>query len=373
MSLSRLFRADALNDCVPRYIPRRVALCVAVWMLFATAIAAWAVSPRESLRQLCAAADQGNPKALYDLAYLYDIGYDSIPRDSVRSTELYLRAAEAGYLPACNYIGFRMIRGEGGVNDPEQGLEWLRRAAVKGDAKAANNLGWLLMDGSLVERNYEDAAFWFQKSADAGLPVAMSHLGDLYRLGHGVPADTLKAEALYTRAIENGLHDAELKLISMMHESWLETDASEALALARKFISIGAPAAGVSLAEMAASSAENRLRSLSSDAEEMTDETAVGILADADAILADAYSRGYGVGYDHERAMTYFVRSAVLGNRQSRKALSELLEILPDSLTPYYDVAVGICRIARCEAPSEESFSDPAYWTDTDDDVGLIK
>jgi len=320
------------------------------------AYAARADLPHESLRQLCEAAGKGDPKALYNLAYLHDIGFDSIPKDSVRSTELYIRSAEAGYLPAQNYIGFRMIKGEGGIHDPDRGLNWLRRAAVMGDAKAANNLGWLLMDGHLVERNYVDAAYWLGKAADAGLPVAMSQLADLYRYGKGVEPDSVKAVDLYSRAIEGGLRDAELKLLSMQHDSWLRLSPSDALAEAKRYQTLGAPIIAATLAEIASSGAMEALRV------EVPDSDAVSTLADADTMLADAYSRAEGVEYDHDRALWYFVRGAISGNEESCKALSELLEILPDSLDSYYSEAEAIAKLVGKPVPTREEFISPEYW-----------
>lgn len=311
---------------------------------------AYGASPRESLRQLCDAAAAGDPKALYDLAYLYDIGYDSIPRDSAVSTRLYLESAEKGYLPAQNYIGFRLIKGEAVERDPVRGLEWLRQAAVKGDAKAANNLGWLLMDGTLVEQDYTNAAFWLGKAAEAGLPVAMSQLADLYRQGLGVDVDSVRAASLYSQAIEGGLHDAELKLLSMQYDNWRVLSPSEALELARHYNAHGAPVIAVTLLEIASEG-------------DAADSADVATLAEAYTGLAEAYTLAKGVGYDHDRALAYYVRGAVLGSPEAARALAELLEILPDSLEPFYQIAVDTASRHSVHVPSATEFKSPEYWS----------
>ena len=70
-----------------------------------------ATERRMAVRKLAERADSGGAKALYDLAMLYDTGYDSIPVDSARSTALYRLSAERGYAPAQNYLGFATSMG----------------------------------------------------------------------------------------------------------------------------------------------------------------------------------------------------------------------------------------------------------------------
>ena len=80
---------------------------------------------REALRKLRERAEAGDAKALYDLAYLYDTGYDTIPVDSALSSALYRASAEKGYAPARNYLGFRYYNGEGGLRrDIDSALFW---------------------------------------------------------------------------------------------------------------------------------------------------------------------------------------------------------------------------------------------------------
>ena len=88
-------------------------------------------------------AAAGDPKAMYDLAYMHDIGYDTIPVDSARSTALYRMAAQKGYLRAQNYLGFRYFKGEFVNRNVDSALFWLSKAADGGDMSAANNLGYL--------------------------------------------------------------------------------------------------------------------------------------------------------------------------------------------------------------------------------------
>ncbi|MDE6768364.1 MAG: sel1 repeat family protein [Muribaculaceae bacterium] len=308
---------------------------------------------RLAVREVAAKAVAGDPKALYDLAMLHDMGYDSIPVDSVRSTLLYRLSAEAGYAPAQNYLGFRYFNGEAVHQDVDSALYWMAKAAGNGDAKAANNLGYLLANSEKVTRDYPQAIYWLTKAADAGLPAGMSQLADLYRMGHGCTPDTARAEALYTRAIQAGLHDAELKLLAMKGNQWLALSPDSALSLGKYHYSHGAPVIAVTLFENVASYKDNECPP-TSEKEVSTDEvnqTAAQAISSncvvynaatkALALLGDAYSRGLGVEYDHDRSVALFYEAALRGDPSAEFVIAELLDIFPDALdaiTPTQDI-----------------------------------
>ncbi|MDE5882860.1 MAG: sel1 repeat family protein [Muribaculaceae bacterium] len=284
---------------------------------------------RLAVREVAAKAVAGDPKALYDLAMLHDMGYDSIPVDSVRSTLLYRLSAEAGYAPAQNYLGFRYFNGEAVRQDVDSALYWMAKAAGNGDAKAANNLGYLLANSEKVTRDYPQAIYWLTKAADAGLPAGMSQLADLYRMGQGCTPDTARAEALYTRAIQAGLHDAELKLLAMKGNQWLTLSPDSALTLGKYHYSHGAPVIAVTLFENVASYKDNK------------NSVAYNAATKALALLGDAYSRGLGVEYDHDRSVALFYEAALRGDPSAEFVIAELLDIFPDALdaiTPIQDI-----------------------------------
>lgn len=294
---------------------------------------------RLALRQLVARADSGDAKALYDLATLHDVGYDSIPVDSARSTELYLRSAEEGYAPAQNYIGFRFYKGESVERDVKKGLEWMERAAIQGDPKAANNLGWLLLEGEGLTHDAAKAAFWLKRAADAGLPAGQAQYADLLRTGQGVPTDTLKADSLYRLAIEGGLRDAEAKLLSMQRERWRTLSPKEALSLGMYHYAHRAPAIGLTLFgqiekqtdSIPANCAPSDIDSISIHNSTTGEDSLRMVRAHALALLGDAYTRALGVSYDHDLALRYFTEAALLGNPSAQFIIGELLEIFPDT------------------------------------------
>lgn len=245
---------------------------------------------REALRELSALAATGDGEALYKLAYVHDIGYDSIPADTTISTRLYRLSAEAGYAPAQNFLGYRLIKGEGCEANPEEGLKWIEKAAMRGDIKAANNLGTLLAEGTLVERDPDRARYWFGIAADAGLPTAMAQLADMLSSPESDECDFALAAQLYMEAASCGLADARTRLAAMLN---------------RNAPSI--TAAALLLGDL-------------------------DLTADVYRTLADGYSLGSGLPYSYEESLRHYYIASLLGDPISTDTITELLEIHPDAL-----------------------------------------
>lgn len=284
-----------------------------------------AAAPQEAIRDLRKRAESRDPEAMYQLARLYETGYDSIAADSVRSMQLYKKAADAGYPKAQNYYGFLLYQGRGVERDRAKGLHLMEQAAMAGDPTAANNLGFLMLDTEGIEPNYENAAFWLRRAADSGMPQAQSSLADLYREGKGVPVDTLRAVELYDKAISKGLVDAQIKLLDMMEREWSGLNAEESLKLGLKYYTHGGETIGVILFGQAAE--EGNAKAL--------------------ALLGDAFTRARGADYDHDRALQCYALAAEKGDPSAQFILSELLEIFPDALDAL-DPVIGAETIPAC-------------------------
>ena len=286
----------------------------------------------EALSELRMRADSGDGEALYRMAYLTELGYDSIAPASAAATGLYIRSAEAGYVPAQSYAGFLLYHSPD-PTDRERGLSLMRAAADNGDAKAANNLGFLLAypTDAGVAPAYREAQYWLGRAAAEGLPTAQAQLADLLKAGLGSAPDTARAEALYAVAIEGGVADAQLKLLALKMPEWQSLPSDTLMTLGRRFYTHRAPAVGVELFDVVATRDS---------------------LAEAFALLGDAYSRAQGVSYDHERSLHYFLTAALRGNAAAQFVIAELLDIFPDSLE------------GRPELPADasESIHTADYW-----------
>ena len=70
----------------------------------------------------------------------------------------------------------------------------------------------------------------------------------------------------------------------------------------------------------------------------------------ANALLGDAYSKGIGVPYNHQKSIDNFYKAALEGDPSAQFILAELLEIFPD-----------ILKNTTTEH-LEEEFYLPSYW-----------
>lgn len=337
----------------------------AVLMLLAVMVASmFAATPegRRAFRQFERRAENGDAEAQYRLATVLETGWDSVPADSVRALELMRRSARNGFPPAMNYLGYLYGKGYKVGDrklipvDRDSSVMWLRRSADAGDPRAVSNLAYLLLndtvstlssearpygqtyngaDTPLKSRAYNDslAFVYLQKGATAQIPTAFSMLGDMYRDGRWVKHDTLKAAANYEAALEHGLGDAEARLIALMGHRWQRLPQDSAFNLGLRYYTGYAPGAGVLLLERAA---------------EIPDT--IGIGARAMALLGDAYSRGVGVKYSHDKSLEYFARAALAGNPSAMYILAETLEVFPDALqdlpADFTDRDVAISRLS---------------------------
>lgn len=336
----------------------------AVLMLLAVMVATmFAATPegRRAFRQFERRAENGDSEAQYRLATVLETGWDSVPADSVRALELMRRSAQAGFPPAMNYLGYLYGKGykvgdrELVPEDRDSSVMWLRRSADAGDPRAVSNLAYLLLNDTVstlssetrlhTQAQNDSIAFvYLQKGASAQIPTAFSMLGDMYRDGRWVKRDTLKAAANYEAALERGLGDAEARLIALMGRRWQRLSQDSAFNLGLRYYTGYAPGAGVLLLERAA---------------EIPDT--IGIGARAMALLGDAYSRGVGVRYSHDKSLAYFARAALAGNPSAMLILAETLEVFPDALQDL----LSDLQTCRAASPDREAFidrlSDPAW------------
>lgn len=299
--------------------------------------------PREVIREVAERADKGDAPALYQLALLHEQGYDSIPQDTVRAMHLLRLSAEGGDLKAQNYLGYKLLqRGDA------TGLNWLEKAAIAGDAKAQGNIGYLLLNSDLVEHDPQKAAYWLERAATGGVATASSMLGDLYRDGNGVAQDSLQAEAHYEAAIDAGLTDAAYKLVDLRGKEWENLPDSIRYSKALYLYTHRTPELALPI-----------FRSIAGIDEQNPQRQSTALMAKSLAMLGDAYTRGLGVVYSHEKSLEYYLAAAIEGDPSAAFVISELLEIFPDALNDYLP-----------EDATPESTS-PSYWREKAEAGGI--
>lgn len=301
-----------------------------IWLIMLmVGLTAYSQSDRlRSLREFTERAESGDPEAMYRMSALLERGFDTIPADTMRSVEFLRRSARAGHPQAANYLGYLYQIGKYVPENPDSAAYWIVRAEKAGSAMAAHNLAFMLLRGPSADvsriltqletdpaKSDSLALSYLNKGAHAGLPQSLTLLGDLYAEGNIIAADTARAAELYEEAIGKKFTDAEMRLRDLMHSRWSLYDSRTALQQAVKYWNVGAPAIAVDL-----------LRAIGPEEPET---------AQAYALLGYAYSRGYGVPYDHELANQYFARAALMGNPSAKFILAETLEIFPDALSGF--------------------------------------
>ena len=230
---------------------------------------------QSSISELKKKAEYGDPKALFDLARIYDLGFDTISVDSAKSTKLYILSAEKGYPQAMNYLGFRYFKGEYINQNKDSALYWIKKAAEAGDITAAANLAYILTEVPENDsiKNSIDIYNWMLIAAEAGLI------------------------------------EPQLKIISMMRENWRNMSPDSVLALGIKYYTGKAPIMGIELIKIA------------SDTK----------IPKALALMGDAYSKGKGLSYDYKKSTEYFVEAAFEGDPSAQFIIAEQLDFFPDS------------------------------------------
>ena len=93
-------------------------------------------APRKAAQELRYLAEQGEPRAQYDLGLLYDTG-EGVPQDSREAMKWYQLAAAQGEERAQYNLGLMYANGQGGPQDYVQGYYWISVAAAQGNAHAA--------------------------------------------------------------------------------------------------------------------------------------------------------------------------------------------------------------------------------------------
>lgn len=272
--------------------------------LLAAALTTAAATHGVDLTVLHRQAEDGSPEAMYALGWLYDTGNDSITPDTALSTRFYRQAADLGFAPAQNYLGFRYYTGQGVERDSAAGMSLITKAAEGGYAPAMANLAWLLLE---QKGDTAGAVLWLERADSAGNPAASAHLADVLLSGYGSQhPDTTRAISLLTRATDRRVPNAALTLTHLLTQT---------------------PAA----------------------------ERNDSLTAVAFASLGRAYSFGAGVPYNHDLSLALYLRAARMGHPDARRFIAETLEILPDALSAPNDYI---------SPPVTDEEMTPLYWID---------
>ena len=148
-------------------------------------------------------AEQGDPKAESELAYMYSRG-QGVPQNYSETLRWRRKSAEQGYPSGEAGLAYMYLHGQGLPQDNSEALNWYRKAADGGDANAENSLGIMYEEGEGVPQDYPEALRWYGKAADQNYPAAQYNLGNMYYYGRGVQRDVPEAYRWYRKAAVQG-------------------------------------------------------------------------------------------------------------------------------------------------------------------------
>ena len=120
------------------------------------------------------------------------------PKDVRESLRLHIAAANLGQPDALFEL---FVFAMNGIGDRSKALFYLREAANRDQPRAMANLGALHATGDLgVEKNLEQSVKWYRRAADAGVARAAATLGVMAMRGQGMPKDEAVARDYFARA-----------------------------------------------------------------------------------------------------------------------------------------------------------------------------
>jgi hypothetical protein len=97
-------------------------------------------------------------------------------------------------------------------HDYASAMDWYRGAANQGFAPAQNRVGYIYQMGLGIAQDFEAAMNWYRKAADQGYANSQYNIGTLYQSGAGVPMDTNEARRWYSLAAAQGYELAKAAL-----------------------------------------------------------------------------------------------------------------------------------------------------------------
>lgn len=157
------------------------------------------------------AAEQGHTGAQFNLGVMYAKGR-GVAQSFEQAMKWYDRAAEQGHTIAQATLATMYMKGVGAAKDLQVAFDWSLRAAKRGHVNSMFNLAEMYFHGTAVEQDLEEAFRWYRKAAEKGHITAQINLGYMYGKGQGVPRDDAAAIQWYRRAAESGNPNAQYNL-----------------------------------------------------------------------------------------------------------------------------------------------------------------
>lgn len=133
-------------------------------------------------------ADQGNAQDQFNLAEIYDDGWNTAKNPKL-AIEYYTLSAKQGFVKAQLNLGLKYQIGQDVPQDYSLANHYFKLAADQGDAKAQSLFAENLALNRGVPQDFELAVKYTKLAAEQGYLDAQKNLASFYATGHGVSQD----------------------------------------------------------------------------------------------------------------------------------------------------------------------------------------
>ncbi len=283
------------------------------------------------------AAKLGHAHSQHNIAQFYALG-TGVSQDATLAVEWYKKAAEQGFVLSQFHLGIMYQEGQGISQDRAMAVHWFKKAAKQGDMLAQRDLGLAYRDGLGVDKNPPQAIFWLTKAAEQGCTTAQHNLGMIYWMGSGVTRDAKLAVQWFKKAAEQGYAPAEHNmgiayLLGQGVSQCMDTAAlwfaksnahlDEAVANRSNLINKINREKARTLVKLGMRAADGK------EGDKKNDELAFKHFLEAATLgspvgqmnLAIMYHSGRGVEQDRAKAIDWFKRAAINGNKKAKAYL----------------------------------------------------
>ncbi len=134
--------------------------------------------PDKAFEMFKAAADKGDPEAMFELGKLYEKGIGT-EQDVKAAIALYQKSADLGFADAINDLGFLYYQGSAGLaRNKDTAINMFLKAADLKHPQAMFNVAALIDDGIVPGKNYTDAAHYLYGALRSGVSDVLQQLTD---------------------------------------------------------------------------------------------------------------------------------------------------------------------------------------------------
>lgn len=157
------------------------------------------------------AADQGNPRALFNLGLMKEkgLGVEANPREAM---EWYLKAAEKGEVKAFETLGRKYEFGEIVEKDLDAAIQWYGKGMEKGHRDCFFRAGLVFRNKDYSKHDNVAAIQYLSQAAQVGNVDAFCEIGLMYERGEGVEKDPATAAKWYEQVVERNYERGQFLL-----------------------------------------------------------------------------------------------------------------------------------------------------------------